>query len=611
MSPEQVRAKVLDARTDLFSFGAVLYQMATGVMPFRGESSAVILKNILDGAPTPAVRLNPDLPAELERIINKCLEKDRSFRYQHASELRADLQRLQRDNVAAEVRAESAPLVKNRQLRWIGPAAAAAIAVIVIASLVWVAQRSRVPPTASANRGAIAVLPLQNAGADKDADFLRLAIADEIATALSRVETFSIRPFAMTGKYSGPDVDLQQAGREMGAASIVTGHFLAERDQLEVTLEAIDVASNRSVWRDTVSTAAADKIGMREQITSKVRDELVPVLGGSPRGETGTRPVSEEAYDLYLRSLALSDDAGPNKEATALLERALGMDPGYAPAWGVLGERYYWDGTYGAGGEPMRRRSNSAYERALALDPNLLFAAARLILNRTERGEVANAYSEATALVKRRPDSAQAHFVLSYVLRYAGLLDESASECKIALRLDRNDRQLRSCSVVFMELNQPDRAMEFVKVDAGSEWAAQSAAFVLLHQGKVAEARQSIQRVSPNLLMGRDLLRACLDPEQSSSLKQIAQKTEAATLADTDGEPRFLVGTLQGYCGQKEAAIRLLRSAITEYNYCAYTALQADPLLANLRQSTEFGELLSAAKTCHDGFLSRRNQGVQ
>jgi tetratricopeptide (TPR) repeat protein len=294
-----------------------------------------------------------------------------------------------------------------------------------------------------------------------------------------------------------------------------------------------------------------------------------------------------------------------------LLERALGIDPGYAPAWGVLGDRYYWDGTYGTGGEQMRRRSDSAYERALALDPNLIFPAARLILNRTERGEVANAYPEATALVKRRPDSAQAHFVLSYVLRYAGLLDESARECEIALRLDRSDRQLRSCSVVFMEKNQPDRAMEFVKVDAGSEWAAQSAAFILLHQGKVAEARQSIQRVSPNLLMGRDLLRACLDPEQSSSLKQIAQKTEAATLADTDGEPRFLVGTLQGYCGQKEAALRLLRSAVTEYNYCAYTALQADSLLANLRQSTEFSKLLSAAKTCHDSFLARRNQGVQ
>ena len=607
MSPEQVRAKELDSRTDLFSLGAVLYEMATGAMPFRGESSAVIFKSILDGTPTPAVRLNPEVPAELERIIDKCLEKERSLRYQHAAELRADLLRLQRDDLASRGPTETTPFARNRRLRWIASLATGAIAALVVAFVLWQGKSSSAPFTSSTGR-AIAVLPLQNAGPNREDDFLRLAIADEIATALSRVQSFSIRPFAVTNKYAGPDVDLQRAGREMGVTSIVTGHFLAEQDKLEITLEAIDVARNRAVWRDTVSSGAADKIGMSDQITAKVREDLVRVLGGSAAdGGIGTRPASEEAYDLYLRSLALSDDAGPNKDATALLERALGIDPGYAPAWGALGERYYWEGTYGTGGEQMRKRSDSAYERALALDPNLLFAAARLILNRTERGEVANAYPQAAALVKRRPDSGQAHFVLSYVLRYAGLLDESARECEVALKIDRSDRQLRSCSLVFMELGQPDKAMEFVRLDAGSEWAAQSAAFILVRQGKVLEALQSIRKVSPNLIMGRDLLRACLDPEQRSAVPAIAKKTEAATLADTDGEPRFLVATLQGYCGQREAALRLLRSAISEYNYCAYTAMQTDSLLEKLRQTPEFGELLSAAKTCRDDFLARRD----
>ena len=122
------------------------------------------------------------------------------------------------------------------------------------------------------------MLPFQNAGSDKATDFLQLALPDEIATTLSYVPSFSIRPFATTSKYNGPHLDLQQAGREMGVTSIVTGHYLTEGDQLEVTLEAVDVANNRSVWRDTISVAALDKIAMRELITSRVRQGLVPVL---------------------------------------------------------------------------------------------------------------------------------------------------------------------------------------------------------------------------------------------------------------------------------------------------------------------------------------------
>src|SRR5207253_7956916 len=347
MSPEQVRAKELDARSDLFSFGAVLYEMATGTLPFRGESSGVVFKAILDGTPTSAVRLNPDLPAELERIINKCLDKDRNLRYQHASEIRADLQRLKRDTESRKLSAvtESAPVARNRRLRWMAAAAASVVAALVLGLIFWQAKHPSVRPVASASPTAIAVLPLQNAGSDKDIDFLRLALADEIATALSHVQSFSIRPYATTSKYKDLNADLQQAGRDTGLASIVTGHFLKEGEQLEITLEAVDIASNRSVWRDTINAAASDRIAMRDQITSKVRQELVPALGAaSAVSEPGTRPKSEEAYDLYLRSIAVPHDVTPNKDAISMLERAVGIDPSYAPAWEALGLRYYYDG---------------------------------------------------------------------------------------------------------------------------------------------------------------------------------------------------------------------------------------------------------------------------
>src|SRR5262249_44133494 len=190
------------------------------------------------------------------------------------------------------------------------------VAALVFALILWQAKHPTVHSVESASSRAIAVLPLQNAGPDKDIDFLQLALADEIATALSYVQSFSIRPFATTSKYNGPNVDLKQAGHEMGVTSIVTGHFLKEGDQLQVTLEAVDIASNRSVWRDTINTAASDRIAMREQITSRVRQELVPALGAtSAIAEAGTRPRNEEAYDLFLRSVAVPHDVAPNKDA--------------------------------------------------------------------------------------------------------------------------------------------------------------------------------------------------------------------------------------------------------------------------------------------------------
>ncbi len=611
MSPEQVRAKELDARSDLFSFGAVLYEMATGTLPFRGESSGVIFKAILDGAPTLAVRLNPDVPADLERIINKALEKDRNLRYQSAAEMRADLQRLKRDTDSGKSAAvtEPAAISRKRRLLWVAAGAVGVIAAIVIALfLVSQSRHSAISLVDSASPRAIAVLPFQNAGSDKATDFLRLALPDEIATTLTYVPSFSIRPFATTSKYNGPNLDLQQAGREMGVTSIVTGHYLTEGNQLEVTLEAVDVANNRSVWRETISVAASDKIAMREQITSRVRQGLVPVLGGSSAsGEAGTRPKSEEAYDLYLRSIAVPHDVAPTRDAIAMLERAVGIDPTYAPAWEALGMRYYWDSAYGDGGETMLNRSDSAFERALALDPNLISAAGALITNQMDRGNIGRAYAQASALVKRRPESASAHFVLGYVLRYAGLLDDAARECDTALSLDRGNYQFRSCSWVFAQLGEPQRAMEFVRLDAGSEWAARQTAFILLGQGKLAEARQSIQRVSDAPLVGRDLLRVCLDPQQTSQLNRAVQRIEKAALAGVDAEPRYAFGTLLSYCGQKDAALRLLRSAI-EHNYCAYQTLQSDPMLVKLRGTPEFSGLLSAAKECQNRFLTQRDQ---
>ena len=613
MSPEQVRAKDLDARTDLFSFGAVLYEMATGKMAFEGASSGEICGAILHQNSNPPSLINPQVQPQLESIIHKALEKDRNLRYQHASEMRADLARVVRDSSRGGVpvtdSVKVAPAAPVRVLAYKKWALLGGVIVAILAALlVWRVEHPSTSANIPAPQTAIAVLPFQNAGSNKDIDFLRLALPDEIATTLSHVQSFSIRPFATTGKYNGTDVDLQQAGRAMGVTSIVTGHYLTEGDQLAITLEAVDVGSNRIVWRDQVHAAASDTLAMREQLTSKVQQGLVPALGGTlVVSETGTRPKSAEAYDLYLRSIAVSRDSVPNRAAIAMLERAVTLDPNYAPAWEALGLRYYTDSIYADGGAEMFERSNSAYQRALVLDPNLPFAASQLINNRTERGELIDSYAKAAALVKRRPESASAHFALAYVLRYAGVLEESASECNTALALDPGDKSLRTCAWPFVYLDQPGRAMEFVQLDRGSEWAARVMPFIFLSQGRLPEARDSVDKISSNPIFGHDLLQACLNPERRTEVPAIAQKLAAIAMAESDPEQRFLNGTVLAYCGEKQSALRVLKSAV-EQNYCAYAALQSSPMLAKLRTTPEFNSLLAAAKECQQNFLAKRAQ---
>jgi serine/threonine protein kinase len=631
MSPEQVRGRELDARSDLFSFGAVLYEMATGDVPFHGESSAVICEAIMNRAPVAVVRLNHEVPAKLEDIINKALEKDSNLRYQHASEMRGDLQRLKRDtdtgrtplpvSTGAEQTSAATGSQTSGQRSAPGNVSAtalsetkrsyrvieviAAVSVIALAAILWFLKQRPAPAVSSATQKAIAVLPFQNMGSDQNLDFLRLALPDEIATTLTYVRSLSIRPFATTSKYNAANLDLQQVGREMHVADVVTGHYLKEGEQLQITLETVDVENDRTLWRDTM-TVAPDMIALRGQITTKVRQGLVPALGaGADSAEGATRPKNEEAYDLYLRSISLPHDPQPNKDAVAMLERAVGLDPTYAPAWNALGYRYYYDSQYAGGGEAMFQRSKAALERALALDANLVSAAAQLIAMRVERGELVKAYQEARALAERHPDSAAAHFTLSYVLRYGGVLDESAHECDTALSLDPGNYQLRSCSFTFDELGNYGRGLEFLQLDAGSDWVSRNLVSHFIRAGNLAQAREASDKLGDD--PRSKMIKACLTHASSADVENIAREVAPGSLANPDAENRYLFAPSFAFCGQNEIALHLLKSAIAGH-YCAYTAMQTDSRFAKLRGTPEFSDLLTAAKQCQSDFHSERSQ---
>jgi serine/threonine protein kinase len=610
MSPEQILGKPLDCRTDLFSFGIVLYEMATGALPFKGETSGAIFDSILHGAPPAAARLNPQVPAELERILQKALEKDRDVRYQHASELRADLSRAKRDTtgpISATMPIHSGP---RKRPRWIW--LAAIVAVLALAGLLaWhfkpaASQGTRVAVAPAT----IAVLPFQNLGADQDSDYLRMALPDEIATTLSAVRTLSIRPFSTTSKYSAPGIDLQQAGNEMHVGRIVTGHFQKVHDQLQLTMEAVDVADDRVLWQDNRSVPVEDLVAMREQVTSQVRQGLIPALGASNAGDGGTRPSNEEAYDLYLRSVAIAHDGAQNRDAIRMLERSVGLDPSYAPAWSALGKRYYYEEEYSPGANGSMSRTEPALRRALALDPNLEDAAQQIVSLDADSGKLPLAYQVAKAMVDKRPQSGFAHFTLSYVLRYAGLAREAARECNDAMRLDPGNYQFRSCASVFFGLGQYDQGRAFLRLDAGSEWSNNAEVHALLREGKTQEALEQLHRIPESSFFHSRALAACYSNPRPADAEQLWAQAEKDVLAFHDPEPRFATAVHYNACRGNAFTARLLKSAMAS-GYCAYENLQTDPLLAGFRKSPEYPEVLAQAKQCQNKFLANRDRPQQ
>ncbi|MBV8890725.1 MAG: hypothetical protein JO266_01920, partial [Acidobacteria bacterium] len=388
---------------------------------------------------------------------------------------------------------------------------------------------------------------------------------------------------------------------EMHVSTVMSGHFVRQGDTLLVTLETVDVSSDRVLWQTTLTASPNELVSFQARLESEVRQQLLPLLGvhAGEFIDTSTRPKSPEAYELYLRSVAVPHDAGPNKQAIAMLERAVGLDANYAPAWEALGMRYYYDADYGNGGEEAFQRSNQAFERALALDRNRIVAAGQLIANRVERGELGKANYQALDLVKSRPESGEAHFILAYVLRYAGMLEQSTAECNTALRLDPGNYQFRSCAWAFLDLGDISRARDFVQLDAGSEWAAYVLPSLLMREGNLAEAREAVKHMPTQPRYHRDLLEACLGPRPPAEADRIAQQALTTQPVELDPEIWYYEGAIFAFCGKTDAAIHMFKLAI-EQNFCAYSNLLSDPLLAKLRTNPRIDEVLTEASRCQD-----------
>jgi len=329
MSPEQVRGKELDARTDLFSFGAVLYEMCTGALPFRGDTSALIFNAILEGDPVAPVRLNPDMPPKLEEIITKALEKDRDVRYQHSSDIEADLKRLKRDTESGRRVAQPA---RNKS-RWVKlslvlTACITAIGLAVVGT--WYMHSVR-----TAQIDSVAVLPFTNVTGDANTDYLSDGITESLTDSLTHVPELKVKSRRSAFQFKGQDVNLQKVGDALGVSALVSGRVVPRGDRIEVSAELTDVRDNTEIWGQHYSGKNADIISLQQQIAGDIAEKLRSKLSTSEKQQVAKQSTkSPEAYDLCLKGRYYWNEQTPSDIATAIsyFNQAIANDPGYALA---------------------------------------------------------------------------------------------------------------------------------------------------------------------------------------------------------------------------------------------------------------------------------------
>jgi TolB-like protein/predicted Ser/Thr protein kinase len=369
MSPEQVRGKELDARTDLFSFGAVLYEMCTGTLPFRGDTSAVMFESIMNRAPVPPVRINPDTPPRLEEIISKALEKERNLRCQSAAEMRADLQRLKRDNESGRTVAMLAA-EKTRRLGNLWFILAICIGIIALAVAgVWHLRSGKV-----AQIDSIAVLPFTNVNGDANTDYLSDGITESLIGNLAHVPDLKVKSRNSVFHYKGKDVDMQKVGNELGVSALVSGRVVPRGDNIEVSAELTDVRDNTEIWGQHYSGKSTAIISLQQQIAGDIADKLRSKLTTSEKqlvAKQGTQ--NPEAYELYLKGrYHWNRRTLPDFDAAiSYFNQAIAKDPGYALAYSGLADTYTIWPTYGARPSESVPKSNAAARKALEWDATL------------------------------------------------------------------------------------------------------------------------------------------------------------------------------------------------------------------------------------------------
>jgi TolB-like protein/Tfp pilus assembly protein PilF len=605
MSPEQARGEELDARTDLFSFGVVLYEMATGKLPFPGATSAVIFHAILSQPPISPQELNPQIPSKLEEIIHKALEKDRKLRYQSAADLRADLARMKRDTDTSRTAVSVAAVETPAHPWWKGKAAIATAAValiVVLAAAVWF---YRLRAGSGDAIDSLAVLPFVNASADPNAEYLSDGITESLINSLSQLPHLKVMSRDSAFMYKGKDTDARKVGQTLGVRAVLKGRVVQHGDDLEISAELVDARDDSHIWGQQYSRKASDIFALQGDLAKEMTSMLRVRLTGEDEKRMMKAPTDNpEAYQDYLKGRYLwsrATEDGVNK-GIEYFQQAIAKDPNYALAYAGLADSYtLLAGLAVAPPKESFPKAEAASLKAVELDETLGEAhVSRGFILGLYDWDLPGADKEFLRAIELNPNNSNAHHLYGIILLHAGRLDDAMSEERRAVELDPlSPVANRAEGAMFFYQRKYDQAIEQLKktLDLAPNFglAINDLGEAYLEKSMFAEAIAEFEKgvamplgkVAPLSSLAYAYARAGRKAEAQKILDQLNKLSKQQYI-----QPRLMARIYVGL-GDKDKAFEFLEKSFDDRSIeSGFATLNVDPTFDPLRSDPRLPELL-------------------